>query len=86
MRNEDILTRMTPIFRDVFNDPEMIVSLDLTSHDIPDWSSITMSILVTKIEREFGIVFKIREVAMIDGVASIIHIINAKADHSGLLK
>lgn len=81
MKEEDILLRITPIFRSVFNDPEMLVSERLSSDDIPDWSSISLAILVTELEKEFGITFKLREVAMIDGVASIIHIIKNKIDH-----
>jgi hypothetical protein len=82
MKEEDILLRITPIFRFVFNDPEMLVSERLSSDDIPDWSSISLAILVTELEKEFGITFKLREVAMMDGVASIINLIHKKIDNT----
>lgn len=78
MVQQEILEIITPIFQRVFNDDEMVVNMELTSEDIEGWSSLTQTIMLTKIEEEFGIVFKIREVAEMDNVEAIVNHIESK--------
>ncbi len=35
MQNNEIVSRLTPIFRDVFNDDALIVSEGMTAADVP---------------------------------------------------
>lgn len=78
MEAKEILRRITPIFREVFNDDELEVNMELKSEDIDDWSSITQMLMVTEIEREFGIIFKLIDVATMNSVAEVIEAIQNK--------
>lgn len=78
MTQQEILEKITPIFQEVFNGDGMEVNMKLTSDDIEEWSSLTQSIMLTKIEEEFGIVFKLREVAEMDNVETIVSMIESK--------
>lgn len=78
MTQQDILEKITPIFQEVFNDDELEVNMELSSEDIEEWSSLTQTIMLTKIEEEFGIVFKLREVAEMDNVSAIVSMIGSK--------
>lgn len=78
MTQEEILAKIAPIFKEVFNDDEMDVNMDLTADDIDEWSSISQTLMLTEVEKEFGIVFKLREVAEMDNVAAIVGMIESK--------
>lgn len=78
MTQEEILAKIAPIFKEVFNDDEMDVNMDLTADDIDEWSSISQTLMLTEVEKEFGVVFKLREVAEMDNVAAIVGMIESK--------
>lgn len=75
MVEEEILQRLIPIFKAVFNDKELEVTMELTSKDIDDWSSISQTLMITQIQKEFGISFKLFEVALMNDVKTIVTII-----------
>ena len=68
MERKEILEKLTPIFRTAFNDETIELSEDMTSDDFDNWDSVTLMIIVSMIEKEFDIVFKLREVGMLDSV------------------
>lgn len=78
MTKQEILDKITPIFHEVFNDNDLDVTMDLTSDEIDEWSSISQTLMVTEIEKAFDIVFRLREVAEMDNVASIVEMIAEK--------
>ena len=78
METKEILNKLTPIFRQVFNDEEMDVSLELSSDEIDEWSSLSQAIMLTEVENAFNIKFKLREVATMNSVKAIVDLITAK--------
>lgn len=78
MEPDKILEKITPIFREVFNDYEFEVNMSLSSEDIDEWSSLSQTILLAEIESAFGIKFKLREVATMNNVKNIVSLIAAK--------
>lgn len=75
MNNEDIIRRLSEVFRDVFGDPSISVNADTTSSDIEDWDSIEHINLIAAVEDEFGMRFKMREVSGMKNVGEMIAII-----------
>lgn len=57
MTREDIFQRLNTIFRDIFDDDNIVVNDATTADDIEDWDSFEHINLVVAIEEEFG--FKI---------------------------
>ena len=78
MTNEQLLARLTPIFRDVFGDRTLALRSDMSSDDIEDWNSISHVTLVVEIESEFGVHFKSAEMERLRSVGHIIESIQAK--------
>lgn len=78
MNKQEILEKITPVFQTVFNDDELEVTMELTSDEIDEWSSITQTLLITNLENEFGIKFKLREIATMNDVATIVSLIESK--------
>ena len=78
MERKEILEKLTPIFRTAFNDETIELSEDMTSDDFDNWDSVTLMIIVSMIEKEFDIVFKLREVGMLDSVEAFVAGIEGK--------
>ena len=72
MERKEILEKLTPIFRTAFNDETIELSEDMTSDDFDNWDSVTLMMIVSMIEKEFDIVFKLREVGMLDSVEAFV--------------
>ena len=72
MERNEILAKLTPIFRTAFNDDTIELDEDMTTDDFDNWDSVTQMIIVSMIEKEFDIVFKLREVGMLDSVEAFV--------------
>lgn len=78
MERNEILAKLTPIFRTAFNDDTIELDEDMTTDDFDNWDSVTQMIIVSMTEKEFGIVFKLREVGMLDSVEAFVDGIEEK--------
>mgnify|MGYP003517434943 FL=1 len=78
MERNEILAKLTPIFRTAFNDDTIELDEDMTTDDFDNWDSVTQMIIVSMIEKEFDIVFKLREVGMLDSVEAFVDRIEGK--------
>lgn len=78
MERNEILAKLTPIFRTAFNDDTIELDVDMTTDDFDNWDSVTQMIIVSMIEKEFDIVFKLREVGMLDSVEAFVDGIEEK--------
>lgn len=75
MNNNEILTRLNEVFRDVFGDSSLSVNENTTSADIEDWDSLEHINLIAAVENEFGLRFKMREVSGMKNVGEMLAII-----------
>ena len=75
MSKNEVITRLTEIFRDVFDDDNIKLSEKTTAQDIDDWDSIEHINLIGAIEEEFSMRFKMREVSGMKNVGEMIDII-----------
>ena len=78
MERNEILAKLTLIFRTAFNDDTIELDVDMTTDDFDNWDSVTQMILVSMVEKEFDIVFKLREVGMLDSVEAFVDRIEGK--------
>ena len=78
MERNEILAKLTPIFRTAFNDDTIELDEDMTTDDFDNWDSVTQMTLVSMVEKEFDIVFKLREVGMLDSVEAFVDRIDGK--------
>lgn len=75
MNRNDVIKRLTNVFRDVFDDDSIVISESTTSADIEDWDSIEHINLIGAVEDEFRLRFKMKEVSGMKNVGEMINII-----------
>ncbi len=73
-----IYERLQKVFREVFEDEEIILTENTTAEDIDDWDSFAQIGLVMDIEREFQIKFKLDEVSKLSNVGEMATLIGQK--------
>ena len=72
MERNEIFERVTNVFRDVFDDEELVITDETTAADIEDWDSLTHITLISAIEDEFGYKFGMKEVLQLKNVGEMI--------------
>ena len=60
---DDIRDRAQEVFRNVFDDPEILLRDDLTAEDIPGWDSLAHINLIVAVEKRFKIKFATAEIS-----------------------
>ncbi len=78
MTREEVFERLNKVFRDVFDDDDIIVTETTTSADIDDWDSLEHINLVAAVEQEFGIKFTMGQVVTMKNVGEMVDIILQK--------
>ena len=69
---------MQEIFREIFDEDELVISRDTTAEDIEDWDSLTHMQLIVEIEKKYGIKFTTAEIKKAANVGEFIDIIKEK--------
>lgn len=72
------IERLQDIFREIFDDDDIVLTNETTSDDIEDWDSLTHMQLIVEIEKEYGIRFTTAEVKKAANVGEFIQIIESK--------
>lgn len=78
MSRSEIYDRLTEIFRDFFDDDDIVISDETTSDDIEDWDSLEHINLIVAIEQEFGMKFSMGEVTGMKNVEAMVDIIQER--------
>ena len=78
MTREDVFAKVNEVFRDVFDDEDIIVEETTTADDIEDWDSLEHINLVSAIEQEFGMKFTMGQVVSMKNVGEMVDIILEK--------
>ena len=79
METNEIVSRLTPIFRDVFNDDALVVSEGMTAADVPTWDSLSNINMIVAVEKAFGVKFSIKDVRNLKNVGELLDLIMRKA-------
>ncbi len=80
MNETEITQSLSAIFRDVFEDPALTVSRDMTADDIESWDSARMVDLIIGAEERFNVRFTTRETDGLKCVGDFIDLIARKTD------
>ncbi len=78
MDQNQVMTKLSALFQEVFNDPDLVVSESTTAADIPEWDSMTHITLIVAAEQEFGIHFRASEMDGMQDVGELARLIAAK--------
>ena len=78
MIKDEILHKVQDIFRDIFDEDDLIIQLSSNAETISEWDSLAHINLVTAIEKEFKIRFALGELASLKDVGDMIDLILLK--------
>ena len=75
MNKFDVLDEISTIFKNVFDDDELVLTLATNSDEIEDWDSLEQINLLVAIENKFNIKFKIEDVLELENVGDMVELV-----------
>ncbi len=82
MDKDNIRERAQEIFREVFDDPALVLKDEMTAADVEGWDSLAHINLIIAIERKLGIKFATAEISRMkeagQNVGSFLQLIESK--------
>ena len=78
MTREDVLYNVQEIFRDIFDEHDMVIEDKTNSDDVEEWDSLNHINLVSAIEKEFKIKFALGELMSLKDVGAMIDLMMVK--------
>jgi acyl carrier protein len=78
METEEIKTRLTPIFREVFSDDALVVTEGMKASDVKKWDSLSHINMIYSVEKAFSVKFSIKDARSMKDVGELIQLIKKK--------
>lgn len=75
MDKQSIFEAVQQIFRDNFDDEELEITRETCADDIEDWDSLEQINLLTAMEKQFGVKFKLDDVRGLANVGDMVDLI-----------
>jgi acyl carrier protein len=75
MKREEVTEKVQEIFKEIFDDEDLVVDDNTTADDIEDWDSFEHINLVVAMEREFDVKFPMKRVVVLKNVGEMIDLI-----------
>ena len=72
MEASEIIERITPIFRDILEDDDLVLTNELTANDVESWDSLAHVRLIVTIEQDLGIRFDLSEASSAKNVGDLL--------------
>ena len=76
----EIQERLTKVFRQVFDDPSIELTPEMTADDVDGWDSLSHVNLLIAVELEFGIEFKQNEIQRFANVGELMRCVETKLE------
>ena len=71
----DTLNQLQDIFRDVFDDDDLVLTRKTTAADIEDWDSLAQINILVACESTFGVKFRLTEIGKLENVGDMVDLI-----------
>lgn len=79
MERANVIEQLTPVFRKIFNAPDLVITDEMTANDVEGWDSLSHMLLIADVEAAFSIKFKLKELNKMRNVGDMIDVILTKA-------
>jgi acyl carrier protein len=79
MEKTAVYTKLTAVFRDVFDEDELELTPETTADDVDGWDSLTHIRLVLAVSKSFGVKFSASEIGSLKNVGEFADMIEKKA-------
>ena len=78
MTSSELKDKLNAIFRDVFDDDQILIDPHMTAADISGWDSLAHIRLIVSVERNFGVNFTVLEIDSLENVGGFLELIAGK--------
>ncbi len=78
MPDQPLYDDLTPIFQDVLEAPDLVLTPNLTAADVPEWDSFNHINIVVAIEAHFGVKFQTAELESLQSVGQLVALLEQK--------
>jgi acyl carrier protein len=79
---DPIITGLTAVFRDVFDDDELVLRPDLTADDVDGWDSLAHIRLILSVQKKFGVKFSPIEMNRLKNVGDLMALTRQKQEQA----
>lgn len=80
MKREEVILKIRSIIVSVLQHDNFEIKDDLSATDVDGWDSLAQLMIISKIEEQFGIKFKLNELFDLDNLGKLIEITYSKSD------
>ena len=77
MSKEEILEKLQDIFRDCFDDEDIVLTRETSAPDIDGWDSLMHMVLIGAVENEFKIKFKMKDIIAMKNIGDFVDLLSA---------
>lgn len=68
------------IFRETFREPNLVISRDMTAEMVTGWDSLSNIIMITNLEKAYGIQFGATEIMALRNVGELLDLTRTKIE------
>jgi acyl carrier protein len=73
--------RLQDVFREVFDDEDMVITREMTANDVVEWDSLAHMALITSVENEFNVRFTTKEILGLNNIGEFMNVLEGKLKH-----
>jgi len=78
MTSDDLLPEVQEIFRDVLDEPNLVLTRHSNAETVPDWDSLAHVNLITAIEKRYKVKFALGELQGLKHVGDLLDLLAQK--------
>ena len=78
MSRDEVKNKLEAVFREVFEDEELIITDETSADDIDAWDSLTHVELIVAVEEAFNLKLSAREIVRLKNVGEFINLLHSK--------
>lgn len=78
MTREEVSEQITPIAREIFMKPELVLSDKMNAASVDTWTSLSFMQFLTAVEEKFGFKYKMMELLKLKNMGAVIDSVVAK--------
>ena len=78
MSSDDRLPEIQEIFRDILDEPNLVLDRHSNAENVPDWDSLAHVNLITAIEKRYNVKFALGQLQQLHHVGDLLDLLDQK--------
>lgn len=78
MEKSDIIEKVREVLVSILKHNNFEISNELSAADVDGWDSLTHMLIITEIEKSFGIKFKLKELNKLQNIGTLVELVHEK--------